>query len=315
MKEIRGDLANARDVAKACEGVDCVIHCGALVDISIFPDKCALEAVNVEGTRNVINACIEQNVPYLVFTSTAYTVIGANHIFYGTETTTFKPRSFLMGSYAETKFRAEQLVLQANSRALRDGEGTLRTCVLRPTVIFGEEEKHFISRMTSVGKLYWTGTVPKIQFIDERFQLTYAGNAAYAHILAKDRLRESTECAGETFFITDDTPLDELYASIKPFVEAQEMKLSELSLPYVAVVFVLLLLSTLARIIRPIYQVGELFPTPSKITAVCMSVFFNRQKAALRLKYYPCYTPEESQERTIKYYERVKSKRHETSDT
>lgn len=159
MKEIQGDLTNAKEVLDACEGalvkgsllcrihegrmissidslscpciplltyslvinclnqstvvgVDCVIHCGALVDISLFPNEPALEAVNVEGTRNVIDACIRQNVPYLVFTSTTDTVVSSNHIFYGAENTTFVPKNFLMGPYAETKHRAEQLVLQ-----------------------------------------------------------------------------------------------------------------------------------------------------------------------------------------------------------
>lgn len=74
------------------------------------------------GTRTVIDACIRQNVPYLVFTSTVDVVVSSNHIFFGAENTTFTPKHFLMGPYAETKHRAEQLVLQANQRVLADGE-------------------------------------------------------------------------------------------------------------------------------------------------------------------------------------------------
>ncbi|XP_003743458.1 3 beta-hydroxysteroid dehydrogenase type 7 [Galendromus occidentalis] len=306
MKEIQGDLTNAKDVLDACEGVDCVIHCGALVDISMFPDAAALEATNVDGTRNVIDACIKQNVPYLVFTSTTDTVVSSNHIFYGAENTTFIPKNFLMGSYAETKYRAEQLVLQANTRVLSDGVTTLRTCVLRPTVVYGEEEKHFIPRLMSVAKLYGRGKVQKVKSVDERFQITYAGNAAYAHVIAKDRLRENSDCAGEIYYITDDTPLEELYVAIKPFVEAQDMRLSDWSLPYLFAILIMSLISVILRIIRPIYQVGKLFPTPATVTYACTSVFFNRQKATLRLKYYPCFTPEESYERALEYYKKVK---------
>ncbi|KAL1481760.1 hypothetical protein MTO96_034237 [Rhipicephalus appendiculatus] len=70
MKATVGDICNAKAVQEAFAGVDCVIHTAALVDCSIFPDAEAMEAVNVEGTRTVIDACIRQNVPYLVFTST-----------------------------------------------------------------------------------------------------------------------------------------------------------------------------------------------------------------------------------------------------
>lgn len=121
MKATVGDICNAKVVQEAFAGVDCVIHTAALVDVGLFPDTEALEAVNVEGTRTVIDACIRQNVPYLVFTSTVDVVVSSNHIFFGAENTTFTPKHFLMGPYAETKHRAEQLVLQANQRVLADG--------------------------------------------------------------------------------------------------------------------------------------------------------------------------------------------------
>jgi sterol-4alpha-carboxylate 3-dehydrogenase (decarboxylating) len=37
-------------------------------------------AVNVEGTRNVVEACIELGIPQLVFTSSASVVFDGRHI-------------------------------------------------------------------------------------------------------------------------------------------------------------------------------------------------------------------------------------------
>lgn len=49
MKATVGDICNAKAVQEAFAGVDCVIHTAALVDVGMFPDTEALEAVNVEG--------------------------------------------------------------------------------------------------------------------------------------------------------------------------------------------------------------------------------------------------------------------------
>jgi len=137
--------------------------------------------------------------------------------------------------------------------------------------------------------------------------VTYVGNAAHAHLVAKNCLRESSDCAGEVYYITDDTPLEELYTAIKPYVEAQSgFRLSDWSLPYLVAILAMYIVVLVLRLIRPIYQVGEYFPTPAAVTYACTSVFFNRQKATLRLKYYPHFTAEESRENSLKYYKDVK---------
>ena len=51
----QGNLTNAEDVNKACEGADCVWHIAALV--GPFHPKDAFMAVNYRGTLNVIDAC------------------------------------------------------------------------------------------------------------------------------------------------------------------------------------------------------------------------------------------------------------------
>lgn len=307
MKEICGSLTNLQTVREACKGVDCVIHCGALIDISLFPNEKALEEVNVKGTRNIIESCIHESVPYLVFASTTDTVVSSNHIIYGTENTTFVPKNFLMGPYAKSKHHAEQLVLQANNLPLADGSAKLLTCVLRPTTFYGEQDKHFITRIMTIAKLYGNSKIQKVRSTDERLQTTYVGNIAYAHVIAKNALQKNADCAGEIYYITDDTPLEDLYTSIKPYVEAQgSIRVSDSIIPYLLVILIMNISAFVLRLIRPIYQVGEYFPTPAAVRYACTTVFFNRQKAVLRLKYCPYYTHEMSHKNSLGYYKHVK---------
>ncbi|KAM7312585.1 putative 3 hydroxysteroid dehydrogenase [Ixodes scapularis] len=304
MKATVGDICNAKAVQEAFAGVDCVIHTAALVDVGMFPDTEALEAVNVEGTRTVIDACIRQNVPYLVFTSTVDVVVSSNHIFFGAENTTFTPKHFLMGPYAETKHRAEQLVLQANQRVLADGDTKFRTLVLRPTAMYGEQDQHFVVQFLKHAKAS-KNCLTKIRSVDERFQVTYVGNAALAHLYAKDKLAVDESVAGEVFYVTDDTPLEDIYEFLRPFVECQGCRLSDYTVPYLLAILVLMLLALVLRLLRPVYRPRSFVPTPSAVTYICTSLFFNRTKATLRLGYYPAVSPDEAVQRSVSYYKAI----------
>lgn len=48
-------------------------------------------------------------------------VCGTEHIFYGTESTTPIPTTFMIGKYGETKCISEKLVLEASGTKLANG--------------------------------------------------------------------------------------------------------------------------------------------------------------------------------------------------
>jgi sterol-4alpha-carboxylate 3-dehydrogenase (decarboxylating) len=85
--------------------------------------------VNVEGTRNIIDAAISCNVRKLIFTSSAGVVFEGRDIADADEQTPY-PRTAL-DVYTETKAEAEQLVIAAN------GKHGLLTVSLRPASIYG----------------------------------------------------------------------------------------------------------------------------------------------------------------------------------
>ena len=111
MRYLAGDIRSPEDLAEACEGVDLVFHCAALVEWGQAP-RSLVHDINVNGTRNVIAAALGAGVKALVFTSTMDVIYDGRSISQGDETIPY-PEKFDL-AYAETKARAEQEVIRAN---------------------------------------------------------------------------------------------------------------------------------------------------------------------------------------------------------
>ena len=123
---ITGDITQYDSVAKALKGVDVVIHTASPIhglSAEIY------HKVNVEGTLNIIKACIQERVKKLVYTSSAGVVYNGQDLFCVDESEPYC--EVHMDAYNETKAMAEELVLEAN------GKGSLLTCAIRPSGIFG----------------------------------------------------------------------------------------------------------------------------------------------------------------------------------
>lgn len=128
-----GDITNPETIRAAMEGADAVVHLAALLHIlNPRPEACAaFERINVGGTARVVEAAVHAGVRRLVFFSTI-NVYGDSNGATLSEDSPAAPKTF----YAETKLRAERIVLEAASR---DGErlGT----VLRMGAIYGARIK------------------------------------------------------------------------------------------------------------------------------------------------------------------------------
>jgi nucleoside-diphosphate-sugar epimerase len=64
---VRGDIADADAVARACDGVDCAFHVAALPGVGM--DWRPYERINLRGTEHVIAACRQHGVERLIYTS------------------------------------------------------------------------------------------------------------------------------------------------------------------------------------------------------------------------------------------------------
>lgn len=108
---ITGDVLDASSLELACEDVDTVIHLAALNEIYSAKDPLAALRVNGEGTLNLINAAILNNVKKMIYFSTFH-VYGLNASGNISETTVPLP----VHPYAITHHVSEDFVRMADHK-------------------------------------------------------------------------------------------------------------------------------------------------------------------------------------------------------
>jgi dihydroflavonol-4-reductase len=104
----RGDVRDPDAIRRAVVGCEAVFHAAGL-NASCLPDPAPLFGVNVEGTRNVLEAAARAGVRRLVLTSSAAS-IGERAGAVGREDT--RHRGSFLTAYERSKFDAERLVLE-----------------------------------------------------------------------------------------------------------------------------------------------------------------------------------------------------------
>ncbi|MEK7745764.1 MAG: NAD-dependent epimerase/dehydratase family protein [Elusimicrobiota bacterium] len=202
----RGDLADPAAVAAACEGMDAVFHVGAKA--GIWGAEKEYRLANVEGTRNVLEACRKAGVEKLVFTSSPSVVFGGADL-EGVDESIPYPKRY-EAAYPRTKAEAERRVLSANGPELL-------TTALRPHLIWGPGDNHLVPRLLARSR---AGALRRILGPPCRVDSTYIDNAVDAHLLALDRLSSpQSPPAGKAYFIAQDEPMP-LWELIDRILEA-----------------------------------------------------------------------------------------------
>lgn len=189
----QGDLRNAEEVSKAAAGMDAVIHTAAKA--GVWGTQAEYYGINVQGTRNVIDACKQNAIQYLVFTSSPSVVLTGKDIEGGDESLPYS-RHFLSW-YPPTKAEAERLVKAANGP-------NLRTVGLRPHLIWGPGDPHILPRLSKQAR---AGKLRRIGTGDPLVDCVYVDNAADAHLNALDKLIDGADIGGRVYFITNGEPI------------------------------------------------------------------------------------------------------------
>jgi len=187
----RGDIADPETVLDAARGCEAVIHVAAKAGPGLYrPD---FIRANVDGTRNVIEACRRLGIGILVQTSSPSVVHAGRDIEGGDESLPYPDR--FAAPYPETKALAERMALAAN-------DVTLRTVALRPHLIWGPGDNHLVPRLIArnrAGRL-------RLPCPDKKIDTVYVDNAASAHLLALDDLAGPARSAGKVYFISNGEP-------------------------------------------------------------------------------------------------------------
>ncbi|MFI5129762.1 MAG: NAD-dependent epimerase/dehydratase family protein [Chitinophagales bacterium] len=191
---IQGDLSEYNVLKEAMTGCEAVFHVAAKTGIwGRYKD---FYKTNVTGTENILQACRELRIHYLVYTSSPSVVYNGKDMEGFNESLPY-PEKY-NAWYPKTKAIAEKLVMNANSDALK-------TVSLRPHLIWGQGDPHYIPKLfkkAKAGKLFILGKSPNL------VDCIYIDNAAKAHLQAFDKLfRNPNQVEGKTYFISQGDPI------------------------------------------------------------------------------------------------------------
>jgi sterol-4alpha-carboxylate 3-dehydrogenase (decarboxylating) len=293
---LRADLRDRAAVRAACQGVDVVLHAGSLVDWGHASDA-DLEAVNVAGTRNVIDGCLDAGVKALVYTSTEDVVFNGRPIRDADESHPYPTR--FVNSYCRTKALGEQAVLAADTRQGAHGR-QLHTVALRPVGIWGEGDPYHLGSLIGLAR---RGRLVRIGNGSARCQHVYVHNVAHAHRVAAAALLASPPTAhGRAYFVTDSAPAN-FFDYLAPVIEGAGYSVASLrwGLPRTPLWLAGALADAVAFGLRPLV---ELHPRLSRfaVTYITQDFTFRGDRAAAELGYAPIVPEAEARARTIAWY-------------
>lgn len=190
----QGNICDLDFVTECCQGVDTVFHVAALA--GIWGRWQEYSAINVLGTENVLAGCRSAGVSRLIYTSTPSVVFNQHSIRNGNEELPYADH--FLCHYARSKVMAEQLVLAAS-------KDHLRTCAIRPHLVWGPGDPHLIPRLIERGR---AGQLRQVGAGDNLVDISYVDNVAHAHLLAADNLAGLGTASGRAYFISQGKPVN-----------------------------------------------------------------------------------------------------------
>jgi len=295
LRFILGDICNYSQLKEACRNIDVVIHAAAIVDWGTQPAETVF-AVNVDGTRNVIRACLDNHVKFMIYTSSLDAVFGGKPLIDVNEHLSYPEKPPNM--YCRSKFLSETLVIDANGPSLR-------TCVIRPADIYGEGDPFHIGSLVDMAK---GGFYVRLGNGKALSQHVYVGNIAHSHILAiKQFLAGNMKMAGKVYFITDQ-PASNFFKFYDHIVREAGYRIwpRNFWIPYRLAHLMGSVSEGTAFLLRPVKKYNPKF-SRFAVTYTCTNFTFSSARAENDFGYRPRYDPEEALERTIRFYRTQKA--------
>ncbi|GLJ08113.1 hypothetical protein SUGI_0081560 [Cryptomeria japonica] len=293
------DLRDKSQLLKVFEGASVVFHMAAPnSSINSFDLH---YAVTVQGTKNVINACLECKVKKLIYTSSPSVVFdGIHSIYNGDESLPYPDKH--NDIYSETKAEAEALVLHSNRR-----EGLL-TCAIRPSSIFGPGDKLFVPSLVTAAR------AGKLKFIigdgENMYDFTYVENVAHAHICAEkalDSVRADSEdsAAGKAFFITNMESM-KFWEFVSSIVGGLGYQRPRIHIPLKVMMPIACMVEWIYRKLAPYGMPLPQF-TPSRMRLLTCSRTFSSLRAQKLLGYAPVVPLEQGIKLTLESYSHLRA--------
>lgn len=301
LTSIVADLADTQALANACEGVDCVFHTAAVIDLGGGPAtpqayrQRSLD-VNVKGTEAVIAAAQQAGARRMVYTSSNAVCFSGLPVTGLNSDSPYAHRVYDM--YTESKMQAEKAVLAANSEHFH-------TCAIRPSGIYGAESNvmldKFVEEIAS-GKL-----VAAIGTPNGVHENSFIDNLVHAHILAAERMVEGNRACGRGYFISDNEPQN-YFEFFRPLIDGLGYPFPKFWIPMAALMPILQLWQWLH------FKFGLPKPvmTPKELDKVCVTHISDFREPARDLDYEPRVSVKEAMAICLPYcqqlHDRIKQK-------
>ena len=158
---IEGDLLDLFSLQEGIKGCNTVIHCAAIVSFNPKDFKKVMK-INVEGTANIVNICLENNIEKLAYISSIATLNDEKNQV-RTEDSFWK-ESKSNSQYAKSKYLSEQEVW----RGIEEG---LNSIIVNPSVILGPGDwtkgsSQMFEKVWKGLKFYSSGSTGYIDVLD-----------------------------------------------------------------------------------------------------------------------------------------------------
>lgn len=292
-----GDIRDADAVALACEGIDSVFHCAAVINtltIARASVRDQVFGVNVEGTRNVVDACQVHGVQRLIYTSSISVVVDRDPCPDVTEDAPYAATEPL-DIYTASKIEGEKLVLAANS-------DTLRTTALRPGGIFGPDEQHHLPRL--VREVMGGRFVATVGSGKTKGDNIYIDDLVAVHLAAADNLHVGGKACGKPYQVGDRSPIN-YFEFFRPAVAALGK-----SFPWMKVPIPIMRVASWGA--ECVHYVGGPFPfmTQMEVRKLGLDHYSDTSAAERDLGWVPKVNAAESMTRSIPYVKQLASMMH-----
>lgn len=185
-----GDIGDdPAQLARRIEGCRWTVHCAARVYSG--KDWSAVRAVNVDGTRNTLEAAARAGVRHFVHVSSVAV--------YGDTSAPMDGAEPLVGTLASEDFYARSKRLAEAAATEIHESGRMQVTILRPSVMYGERDRLFAPKLA---RLLQIPVVPVMGRGDNTVPVVYAGNVAAGVASALDG-----RGSGKAFNLGVDFPL------------------------------------------------------------------------------------------------------------
>jgi nucleoside-diphosphate-sugar epimerase len=281
IKSFQGDIRDLDFLRKIFSGVDTVFHTAAFPGIWGRAED--FYSINVDGTLNVIRACMLCGVQKLIFTSSPSVIYGDSAL-EGVDETAPYPENYLC-EYPRTKAIAEKLVLEANGV-------DLTTVSIRPHLIWGPGDPHLVPRILEKAD---KGQLMRVGQGENKVDVIYIDNAVSAHLKACDALSFGSPLAGKVYFVSDGEPV-KLWDWINELLKKTGRAQVNRSISYRAA-------SMLGHLLEGVYSFFSIKKEPPMTrfmaSQLATSHYFNISRAKNDFGYEPVVSPEEGMNRLI----------------